>query len=43
MGGGYARIVYDKFPCANCGAKLDEGVYNYWGITRSTLSLIYVF
>lgn len=43
IGGGYARIIYEKFPCANCGQKLDEGVYNYWGITRSTLSLIYVF
>lgn len=43
IGGGYARIVYEKFPCANCGSKLDEGEYNYWGITRSTLSLIYVF
>lgn len=43
IGGGYARIVYEKFPCANCGSKLDEGEYNYWGITRSTLSLIYLF
>ncbi|MDY3067397.1 MAG: DUF3575 domain-containing protein [Porphyromonas sp.] len=43
IGGGYARFFYDKFPCAHCGKKLGEGVYNYWGITRSTLSLVYVF
>lgn len=43
LGGGYARIHYEQFPCAHCGTKLDEGVYNYWGVTRGTLSLVYVF
>lgn len=43
IGAGYARLVYEKYPCADCGAKLSEGNYNYWGITRATLSLVYLF
>lgn len=43
LGGGYARIFYEQFPCAECGTKMDEGFYNYWGITRAALSLVYVF
>lgn len=43
IGAGYARIHYDKYPCAHCGTKLGEGVYDYWGVTRSTLSLVYIF
>lgn len=41
VGGGYARIHYDKYPCGTCGTKLAEGKYNYWGITRASLSIIY--
>ena len=43
LGGGYARMWYEKFPCVECGEKLGEGYYNYWGLTRATLSLIYLF
>lgn len=43
IGGGYARIWYEQFPCAHCGAKISEGNYDYFGITRATLSLVYVF
>lgn len=43
IGGGYARIQYEKFPCATCGTKEAEGAYNYWGVTRATMSLIYLF
>ena len=43
LGAGYARIHYEKYPCATCGAKLGEGAVNYWGITRATLSLVYLF
>ncbi|MDN4753475.1 DUF3575 domain-containing protein [Porphyromonadaceae bacterium W3.11] len=43
LGAGYARFFYEKFPCTNCGTKMDEGHYNYWGVTRATLSLVYVF
>lgn len=42
-GGGYARVFYEQFPCATCGTKLGEGFYDYWGVTRATLSVVYVF
>ncbi len=41
IGAGYARIHYDEYPCKDCGTKLDESNYNYWGITRVGLSFIY--
>ncbi|MGI6073848.1 MAG: DUF3575 domain-containing protein [Fermentimonas sp.] len=43
IGGGYARIEYDKYPCGTCGTKLDDGHYNYWGVTKAAVSLIYFF
>ncbi len=42
VGGGYARIHYHKFDNEPCGVKLEEGVYNYWGITKAAISFIYV-
>lgn len=42
LGGGFARIHYDEFPCTNCGTKITEGNYNYWGITKASISLIYM-
>lgn len=42
VGLGYARIVYDKYPCESCGSKLKEGSRNYIGPTKVGLSLIYV-
>ncbi len=41
LGGGFARIHYEKYPCATCGTKLDEGTTNYWGVTKAALSIIY--
>lgn len=41
LGAGFARIHYDIYPCAECGTKLGEGKYNYWGVTKAALSLIY--
>lgn len=41
IGGGYARIHYDKYPCATCGSKEADGKENYWGVTKGALSLIY--
>lgn len=43
IGAGYARIWAEKFPCVNCGTKISEGFYDYFGVTRATLSLVYVF
>ena len=42
IGGGYARIHYDRYPCAECGTKLSERKYNYWGVTKAAVSLIYI-
>lgn len=41
IGGGYARIHYDKYPCVTCGSKEADGKENYWGVTKGALSLIY--
>lgn len=41
IGAGYARIHYDEYPCEECGTKLNEGNYNYWGVTKLGLSFIY--
>ena len=43
VGGGYARVHYEKFPCTTCGNKLSEDDYNYFGVTKAALSLIYFF
>ncbi len=43
IGGGYARIKYEQYPCTSCGNMLKEGYYNYWGVTRATLSLLFFF
>lgn len=42
-GAGYARILYDEYPCVDCGTKIDEGTHNYWGVTKAAVSLIYFF
>ncbi|MDO5663798.1 MAG: DUF3575 domain-containing protein [Bacteroidia bacterium] len=42
VGAGFARLHYDKYPCVTCGSKLGEGKYNYWGVTKAAVSLIYV-
>ena len=44
LGGGFARVDYDKFDGTHyCGEKLDEGTYNYWGVTKAAISFIYFF
>ncbi len=42
IGGGYARIHYDKYLCPKCGPKIKTGNKNYWGVTKATISLIYM-
>lgn len=42
-GVGYARIRYDKYPCHDCGRRLDSGVKNYFGPTKLGVNLIFVF
>lgn len=43
VGVGYARVRYDKYPCASCGRLLDSGKKNYFGPTKAALSMVYVF
>ena len=42
LGLGYARIIYEKYPCATCGTKLKDTSKNYVGPTKASVSLIYV-
>lgn len=42
IGVGYARLVYDKYPCAECGSSAGRKAKNYFGPTKAGLSLIYM-
>lgn len=42
LGGGYARIHYDQYPCTTCGTKQDKGKKNYFGVTKAAISLVYL-
>lgn len=44
VGIGWAYTRYDRFPCAQCGSKIqNDKAHNYFGPTKAALSLIYVF
>lgn len=43
IGLGYARVEADKYPCAECGEKLKSSSFNYFGPTKTAVSLIYFF
>lgn len=43
LGAGYARVWYEQYPCESCGSKIAESSYNYWGVSKATLSLVYLF
>lgn len=40
---GYLFIDYEKFKCAGCGKKIGEGTHNYFGPTKMSVNLIYIF
>lgn len=42
LGVGYAYLKYDKYPCAACGVKLDEGNKHYFGPTKVGINLIFM-
>lgn len=42
IGGGYARIWYNKSDCKNCGRYISSGAKNYFGPTKLSLSLIII-
>lgn len=44
IGLGYAYTHYDKFRCADCGEKVAaDRTYNYVGVTKAAINLIYLF
>ncbi len=43
IGVGYEYISYKKYPCKDCGTLEARGHKNYFGPTKLSLSLVYVF
>ena len=43
IGIGYAYTKFDRYPCAQCGEKLDSGDHHYFGPTKAAVNLVYVF
>ena len=43
IGVGYAHVWYDRYPCSECGTRLEKGGTNYAGLTKLGLSIMYVF
>lgn len=44
IGFGYSYTVYDRFECAGCGKKVEEGVdHHYVGPTKAAINLVYLF
>jgi hypothetical protein len=41
LGVGYVRVQYDKYNCAECESKVDDGFKNYFGPTKAALSLVF--
>lgn len=42
LGVGYARLVYEKYPCTECGTSSGRKTKNYFGPTKVGISLIYM-
>ena len=40
---GYLFLDYENFKCAGCGKKIGEGTHNYFGPTKMSVNLIYLF
>lgn len=41
IGLGYVRVHYEKYNCTGCGKSFDDGVKNYWGPTKASVSLLF--
>lgn len=41
LGAGFIHFEYDKYPCAECGAKIENDKKDYWGLTKLGISFIY--
>ncbi|NDV94830.1 DUF3575 domain-containing protein [Dysgonomonas sp. 521] len=42
LGLGYAYISYNRYDCAECGEQLGRGNYDYLGVTKLSLSIVYI-
>jgi len=43
IGGGYARVKYDRYGPQKNDPKIEsDRHHNYWGLTKATLSIIYI-
>lgn len=44
IGAGYAYSLSDRFECGVCGSTIAEDIqHHYFGITKATVSLVYLF
>lgn len=44
IGVGWIYTKYDKYPCADCGRKLESGIHrNYFGPTKAAVNVEYLF
>ena len=43
VGVGYLYLDYDKYPCANCGSKIESGHKHYFGPTQAAICIMYLF
>lgn len=44
LGIGYSYTRYDRFPCADCGTKLEsDRPHHYVGLTKAAINLVYLF
>ena len=43
LGVGYLYLESDKYPCANCGTKIETVKKHYFGPTQLGINLIYQF
>ena len=43
IGVGYLYLESDKYPCANCGTKVESVKKHYFGPTQAALSAVYLF
>ena len=42
IGIGYTRLNYDKYECPKCGEWLGKDSYDFFGVTKAALSIIYI-
>ena len=43
VGAGYVYTWFDRFPCKECGRKIDDGSHHYFGPTKAAVNIVYLF